>query len=76
MGAIQGIHCCYIKSFYGTLSGILNNFDREKNVIFSGLIREICYGVPTEWVEPLRGKTAFTGSTAKLKSVGSVAVFY
>ena len=36
----------------------LNNFDREKNVIFNGLIREICYGIGTEylleWVEPLR----------------------
>ena len=44
MGAMQGIHC-YIKSFYGTLSGILNNFDRGNTVTFSGLIREICYGV-------------------------------
>ena len=40
VGAIQGIHCD-IKSFYGRLSSILNNFDRGKNATFSGLIREI-----------------------------------
>ena len=27
------------------LFSILNNFDRGKNVTFSGLIREICYGM-------------------------------
>ena len=64
--------CCYMKSFYGTLSGILNNFDRGKNVAFSGLIREICYGVGTEYLrsgsnrsveKPLStvSKTAFHG---------------
>ena len=36
---------CYIKSFYGRLSGILNYFDRGKTVTFSDLVREICYGV-------------------------------
>ena len=50
-----------IKLFYGMLSSILNNFYRGKTVTFSGSIREICYGVPTEWVEPLRRKTAFYG---------------
>ena len=46
MGAIQGIYC-YIKSFYGTLSGILNDFDRGKTVTLSGLIRAVSYGVGT-----------------------------
>ena len=44
MGAMQGVHCYRMKSFYGRLSSILNNFDRGKTVTFSGLIREICYG--------------------------------
>ena len=44
MGAIKGIHY-YIKSVYGRLSGILNGFDLGETVTFSGLIREICYGV-------------------------------
>ena len=44
MGAMKGIHC-YIKSFYGRLSSLLNNLDSGKTVAFSGLIREICYGV-------------------------------
>ena len=44
MGAMQGIHC-YMESFCGRLSSVLNDFDRGKTVTFSGLIREICYGV-------------------------------
>ena len=52
---------CYIKTFYGMFSSILNYFDSGKTVAFSGLIREICHGVPTEWVQPLRRKPAFHG---------------
>ena len=43
------------------LSSILNIFDRGKNVTLSGLIRQICCGIPTEWVEPLRRKNAVHG---------------
>ena len=57
MGAIQGLHWYiiqeihwYIRLFYGTSFGILNNFDRGKTVTSSVLIREICYGVHTEYL--------------------------
>ena len=56
------------KSFYGRLSSILNNCDRGKTVTFNGLIHEICYAVPAEWVEPLYRTTAFHG----LKSAGII----
>ena len=69
MGAIQGIQR-YIKSFYSKLSSILNYFDRGKTVTFSGLIREICHGVGTEYLRSGSNRSAskplFTVSTAQL----------
>ena len=69
MGAIQEIHC-YIKSFYGSSSSIPSYFDRGKTVTFSGLIREICYGVGTECLRSGSNrsveKSLFTVSTAQL----------
>ena len=69
MGPIRGIHC-YIKSFYGRLSSILNYFDSGKTVTFSGLIRDICHGVGTEYLRSGSNhsveKALFTVSTAQL----------
>ena len=72
---IQGVHC-YIKLFYGRLSSILNNFDREKTVTFSVLIREICNGVGTEYLIRSASNRSvemplFTVSTSQLYSVRS-----
>ena len=76
MGVMQGIHSCCIKSFYGRLSIILSNFDREKTVPFSGLIREICYGEPTEWVEPLRRQSVFHGFNRAVTIHTELSVFF
>ena len=59
-----------VKPFYGTLSGILNNFDRSRNVTFNGLIRDICYGVGTEYLQSGSKRSVekplFTVSTAQV----------
>ena len=79
MGAMQGIHC-YIKSFYGRLSSILNNFDLGKTVSFSGFISERSYGVGAEYLRSGSNRSLenslFTVSTKQLYSIRSGAVFF